>query len=67
MMDDIPYIDYLVYKILSLVANPTNGVSQSIEVLCQRIFRQKKKPRWNANVINFWCQYENESSKIFSF
>ena len=48
MMDDIPYIDYLVYKILSLVANPTNGVSQSIEVLCQRIFRQKK-PRWNAS------------------
>ena len=42
MMDDIPYIDYLVYKILSLVANPTNGVSQSIEVLCKRIFSQKK-------------------------
>ena len=33
MMDDIPFIDYLVYKILSLVANPTNVVSQSIEVL----------------------------------
>ena len=49
MMDDIPYIDYLVYKILSLVANPTNGVSQSIEVLCQREFLGKKKPRWNAS------------------
>ena len=63
MMDDIPYIDYLVYKILSLVANPTNGVSQSIEVLCRRIF-SKKKPHWNASH-KFLCQYENEG-KIFS-
>ena len=64
MMDDIPYIDCLVYKILSLVANPTNGVSQSIEVLCRRIFSQKKKPHWNASH-KFLCQYENER-KIFS-
>ena len=52
MMDDIPYIDYLVYKILSLVANPTNGVSQSIEVLCKRIFSQKKS-LIGMRVINF--------------
>ena len=64
MMDDIPYIDYLVYKILSLVANPTNGVSQSIEVLCQGEFLGKKS-LVGMRVINFWCQYENES-KIFS-